>query len=572
MSCIAHAGVICTRSRKQVHTLLVLRWLVVSLLALLVYLPGAGARFSNTAECQEALVVWEMVDSGNWVLPRINGEQIPSKPPLYHWIAIGFAKLTGGVSELSARLPSMAAAAATVGLVFVAGSAEWGAVAGTVGAVALATSPEWVKWATTARTDATFAFFLTCAFLLGERWLRSGRSSVLVGLAAATGAATLAKGFAGAALVGVVLVVEIWRRGAWRLLRSRDLAAASVIFSAIACSWYAAALAHAGGAFFQKQIILENVLRFFPYEKGGPSRQHSRLFYLPMLFTGMLPWSLALPAAFWRGVGERAPTARSSGFSGYLVGWLTIVFLVCTAASGKRTNYLLPLYPAAALLIGRELSVLLDRSPSRAPSRGLSIAGALAALIALLVASLLVAWRLGLAPWQPLIPFLHPQDRVLLPRMIDRLGPPNAIVVALAIVIALALSAATLQRAWRELYVLIGSTAVLLTVAGCSIANVLEAELKSFAPFTERVASTVGAAPLAFFRAPDLAVLFYLRRHVAVERGAFATIHRPGWALVWQKDWDALAATDRDPAEILDTSPPASVGRPDTRLLLVRLR
>jgi hypothetical protein len=137
----------------------------------------------------------------------------------------------------------------------------------------------------------------------------------------------------------------------------------------------------------------------------------------------------------------------------------------------------------------------------------------LAALVALLVASLLVAWRLGLAPWQPLIPFLHPQDRVLLPRMIDRLGPPNAIVVALAIVIALALSAVTLQRAWRELYVLIGSTAVLLTVAGCSIANALEAELKSFAPFTERVASTVGAAPLAFFRAGPRRALLSRRRH-----------------------------------------------------------
>ena len=564
-------GAICTGFRKQVHTRLVLRWLVVSLLALLVYLPGASARFSNTAECQEALVVWEMVDSGDWVLPSINGEQIPSKPPLYHWLAIAFANLTGGVSELSTRLPSMAAAAATVGLVFVAGSAEWGAVAGTAGAVALATSPEWVKWATTARTDATFAFFLTSAFLLGERWLRSGRSSALVGLAAATGAATLAKGFAGATLVGVVLVVEIWRRGAWRLLRTRDLAAASVIFSAIACSWYAAALAHAGAAFFQKQIILENVLRFFPYEKGGPSRQHSWLFYLPMLVTGMLPWSLALPASLRRGVAERTPTALSSGFSGYLLTWLTIVFLVCTAASGKRTNYLLPLYPAAALLIGRELSVLLDRSWPRRPSRALSIAGGMAASIALLVASLLVAWRLGLAPWQPMIRFLHPQDRVLLPQMIDRIGPPNAIVVALAIALALALFATTLRRAWRELYVLIGSALVLLTVAGCSVVNVLEAELKSFAPFTKRVAAAVDAAPLAFFRAPDLAVLFYLHRHVEVERGAFAALRRPGWALVWQKDWDGLAAADRVAAEILDSSPPASVGRPGTRLLLVRL-
>jgi 4-amino-4-deoxy-L-arabinose transferase-like glycosyltransferase len=564
-------GAICTRSRKEVHTWLVLRWFVVSLLALFVYLAGASAHFSNTAECQEALVVWEMVDSGDWVLPRINGEQIPSKPPLYHWLAIAFAKMTGRVDELSARLPSMAAAAATVGLVFAIGLAEWGMVAGIASAVVLATSPEWVKWATTARTDATFAFFLTSAFLLGQRWIASGRSSALLGLAAATGAATLAKGFAGAALVGVVLVVEIWRRRAWRILRLRDLAAGSVVFSAIACSWYAAALWHGGLAFVQKQIIVENVLRFFPYEEGGPSRQHSLLFYLPMLVTGMLPWSLALPAPLWRRVMERSPPPPSSDFSGYLLTWLTTVFLVCTAASGKRSNYLLPLYPAAALLVGQELSVLLDRSWPRRPSRALSIAGGLAASIALLVASLLVAWRLGLAPWQPFIRFLHPQDRVLLPQMIVRVGPPSPIVIVLAVALALALFAATFRRAWPALYCLVGSAMVLLTIVGCSVVNVLEAELKSFAPFTERVAATVGGAPLAFFRAPDLAVLFYLRRHVVVERGAFAALRRPGWALVWQKDWDELEPSDRGGAEIVETSPPASVGRPSTQLLLVRL-
>ena len=280
-----------------------LRWVVaVFALAALVYLPGAGAPFSNTAECQEALVVWEMVESGDWVLPRINGEQIPSKPPLYHWVAIGLSELTGGVSELSVRLPSIIAAALAVALAFAAGTAEWGVVAGTAGAVVLATSPEWAKWATTARTDATFALCLTTAFLLGERWLRSGRRSVLAGLAIATGLATLAKGFSGAGLVAIVVFVEIWRRGAWRRLLGWDVLAAALVFVAVAGIWYAAELGKAGSAFVQKQIIVENVLRFLPYEEGGPSRQHSFFFYVPMLFTGMLPWSVFLPGAVWRAV------------------------------------------------------------------------------------------------------------------------------------------------------------------------------------------------------------------------------------------------------------------------------
>ncbi|MGH7897636.1 MAG: ArnT family glycosyltransferase, partial [Candidatus Binatia bacterium] len=260
--------------------------LLVAVLAFALYAPGSGARFSNTAESQEALVVWEMTESGDWVLPRVNGELIPSKPPLYHWIALGFSALRGGVDEAAVRLPSIVFGAAAVGLVFAAGAAEWGLVAATAASVVLATSPEWVKWATTARTDTTFAFFLSAAFFLGHRWLRTGESRVLWLLAAATGAATLAKGFAAAALVGLVLAIETWRRGAWSRYRPGALVVAAVIFCAVAGGWYAAALVQGGFAFFQKQIILENVLRFFPSEGGGPSRQHSVFFYVPMLFVG----------------------------------------------------------------------------------------------------------------------------------------------------------------------------------------------------------------------------------------------------------------------------------------------
>lgn len=543
------------------------RWLVVAMLAALIYLPGAGTPFSNTAESQEALVVCEMVASGDWILPRINDEQLPSKPPLYHWVAIAFSGLTGRVNELALRLPSILSAGLSVGLVFAAAEAEWGTLTGVVSAVVLATSPEWVKWATTARTDATFALFLTAAFLVGERWLRAGRRADLLGLALATGAATLAKGFAAAALVSLVLAAELWRRRAWSVLRARDVALAAAVFIAVACSWYAAALAHAGSAFIHKQIILENVLRFLPYEEGGPSRQHSWLFYVPMLFTGMLPWSVALPAALWHGYRERRGSDGTKHFAGYLVIWFTIVFLVCSAASGKRTNYALPLYPAAAVLIGHEISTLLDEGRSRT----LRVIGILSASLLAVAVSLLLTWRLGLEPWNLIVPWLHPQDRVLLPKIVAMIGPPSVAVLAVGIALTAALVVTTMRSAWRPLFALIGSAIVLVTIGGCKILPELETELKSFAPFTERAASAVGHEPLAFFQASDFAVLFYLRRHVAVCHATFATLPRPGWALVWQKDWDSLGAEQRRGAAIVDASPPASVGRAETQLLLVHL-
>ncbi|MET0151738.1 MAG: glycosyltransferase family 39 protein [Candidatus Binatia bacterium] len=544
------------------------RWLAAFALALAIYLPGSSAPFSNTAESQEALVAWEMVEGRDWILPRVNGELIPSKPPFYHWLVRGFSAFTGGVDELSARLPSIVAASATVALVCAVGASGWQPLHGIIAGVVLATSPEWAKWATTARTDATFTFLLTAAMLLGERWLRTGDLRTLLAVAVATGAATLAKGFAGAGFVALVLLVEIWRRGAWRLLRPAPILTAAILFGAIAGSWYAAAFLREGPAFFHKQIVLENVLRFLPNEEGGPSRQHARLFYVPMIFVGMLPWSFALPHALLRGHRERQ---TADAFPGYLVTWVAVVFLVCTVASGKRTNYVLPLYPAAALLIGRQLAVLLDSAKHGSSSAALRTIGWTSAALSAVTVALLVAWQAGVEPWWPITPWLHPKDRVLLPQMLALVGYPGYGAILVCAVVTLGFVLSTLHARWRLLYLLVGVAIGLATLVAEATLQHLASALKSFAPFSQRVAARAGSEPLVFYQSADLAVLFYLRRHVPVERDTFAAIGRPGWALVWRKAWDSLPASERAGVTVVDQSPPASVGRENTRLLLVRL-
>src|SRR5439155_18772535 len=88
-------------------------------------------------------VVREMLRTGDWILPLWNGSVVPSKPPLFHWLAAGPAALTGaGVTEHSLRVPSIALAGLVVLLVFLAGRAWGGEHVGFMAALVLATTPQ----------------------------------------------------------------------------------------------------------------------------------------------------------------------------------------------------------------------------------------------------------------------------------------------------------------------------------------------------------------------------------------------------------------------------------------------
>src|SRR5512139_4037316 len=77
--------------------------------AAVVYLtPAVDTPFYTKGEAREAVLVQAMRAEGNYVLPLRNGDEIPSKPPLFHWLAAAAAALGGGVSELSTRAPSVA--------------------------------------------------------------------------------------------------------------------------------------------------------------------------------------------------------------------------------------------------------------------------------------------------------------------------------------------------------------------------------------------------------------------------------------------------------------------------------
>ncbi len=488
---------------------------------LLYFLDLGRIPFYNYEESKEALIVWEMVNGGGWILPLRNGVEQPLKPPLFHWIGAVIALLTGQVSELAVRFPSALFATATVLATFFFGRAFWNWRVGLLAALILATCPEWVRWSINARSDMVLLFFLTVSQFLFF-WAfqeRATQRRTLLLFYVSVGFAVLAKGPLGLLLPILVVGSFLWWTKELAFLRRLHLGQGLLIAGCIAASWYVLALLQGGGEFFQRQILDENVFRFFASEKGGPSREHTLIYYLPTLFVGMLPWSLFFPAlgatlyradALWR---EKKQL--------YLLLWVGAEFLFFTLASGKRSNYILPLYPALALLLGwwwqeliegsRALSAPAIKRVARGCALVLGGAGALILIV-------LLTHGVGFDLDHLVSPFLHPRDRANLPIIAQSLQGQFPLV---CIWIAL-LAGATGWYIWglsRDRWVPVFAALTVSISASLYFANALFhpllAQERAYKSFMLGVRSMVRDAPLYFYHpASDYGAIFYADRRI----------------------------------------------------------
>lgn len=527
------------------------RQIVVGLLFLcflLYFLDLGRIPFYNYEESKEALIVWEMVNGGGWILPLRNGVEQPLKPPLFHWIG-AFFSLFIGLNEFAVRFPSALFSTATVLGTFFFGRSLWNWRAGLLAALILATSPEWVRWSISARSDMVLLFFLTTAqFLFFCAFQeRATQRRTLILLYASIGFAVLAKGPLGLLLPVVIIGTFLWWAKEFTFLRRLHLGHGMLIAGGIAASWYLLALGQGGGEFFQRQILDENVLRFFASEKGGPSREHTLLYYLPTLFIGMLPWSLFFPAlglALYRTDDIWQEKKRL-----YLLIWIGVEFLFFSFASGKRSNYILPLYPALALLLGRWWQELIEGSRALSPAIKRVVRGCALVLCSVvsLILIVLVAHGVGFDLDHLVSPFLHPRDRANLPIIAQSVQSQFPIV---CIWIAL-LAGATGWYVWglsRDQWVAVFAALTVSISASLYFTNALFhpllAQERTYKPFMLGVRSIVQDAPLYFYQdASDYGAIFYAGRRIPDYPGEGGTPNADAalYLLVRETNWPELS-------------------------------
>ena len=360
--------------------------------AAVLFLYGLGAadlwapdepRYGQIAE---ELRSFEHGASGLWLL-HLSGEAYTQKPPLYFWLAALAGAPAGRVSELAARLPSALAGLACVALLIRFGARLRGPAVGIAAAGLLATASLFVHLARRAQLDVLLCCLELVALAAFWRIDRGGprRAREVAALHGALGLAVLTKGPVGLVLPALAIVAFLAWEGRLRDLRRCLPVWAPLLSVAPGLLWIAGAIALAPPGFAQAALVENLWGRFLE----GNSHAGPPWYYLYRFPLDFLPWTLLAPAVIVTGrraLGAGAPAERARVWR-FLLAWLGSAFVFFSLSGGKRGLYLIPAFPAAALLCADAVVTALQGgarpprfvSPLLAGSAALILAAGLAA-------------------------------------------------------------------------------------------------------------------------------------------------------------------------------------------------
>lgn len=298
-------------------------------------------------------VAWEMLASGNWAVPTLDGLPFFHKPPLFYWLAAAAMRLLG-VIPFAGRMPSLLAATALAWAMYRFTLAWSGARQARVGLVILATMPYFYFGAQYANMDMLVAACIgICVLLAAHATIATARGDqARVALWAAyafAGLGVLAKGLIGCALPGAVVLS--WLVAARRTdLLARLLSLTGLaIFLAIALPWPLAMQGRYPG-FVDYAVMGQQVQRFLG---SGFNNAEPWWFYGPVLFVLCLPWAVGAPALFARRHERRESSSPSLRV--LMACWLAVVVVFFSVPQSKLIGYILPAVPPLAWLLAEAI-------------------------------------------------------------------------------------------------------------------------------------------------------------------------------------------------------------------------
>ena len=289
----------------------------------------------------------EMFASGDWITTRLNGIKYFEKPPLQTWMnALTFAAF--GFGDWQARLWTGLCGILGVFMTGYAGRKVFGTRVGLYAGLVLASSLFWLASGQINSLDMGLSGMMTvtlASLLIAQRdeATASERRNWMLLCWAGMALAVLAKGLIGLVLPGSVLILYSLLARDWRIWRRLHLVKGMLVFFAIAAPWFVlVAVRNPEQPYFF--FVHEHFQRFL---MKGHKREGAWYYFVLLLIPGIMPWLGVLPQSLAAACKRQAGTFQPRLM---LLIWAVFIFLFFSYSTSKLPGYIVPVFPALALL------------------------------------------------------------------------------------------------------------------------------------------------------------------------------------------------------------------------------
>jgi len=391
----------------------------------LLYFSGLGTiPLLEPDEGRYAEIPREMLASGDFVTPHLNGVVYLEKPPLYFW-GTALSLRIFGETEFGARGFTAAVSLAGLLLTYWMGAALSDRRTGLYSAMLLSTSLYYYAVGRLNTLDMTLGVTLLLAIFPAYLYLsgkRTARGWLFLSYGAA-GLAFLTKGLVGIVFPAAILCLWLLFTRRYRQIGSALSLTGILLFLAVALPWVVL-VQRQNPDFLWFFFVREQFLR---YTTAVHHHTEPFWFFVPIVAAGFLPWLAFLrrAAVAVRGAGEPFLDRDDRVF---LLVWILFILLFFSFSHSKLATYVAPIFPPLAVLLGRALSLWVDREDGSVRCRSPLL---LAVLLAVAIAVLPAFGRHRTDPagwaWMTAVPVLLILLWGAIPLFLRRLGPDRVI-------------------------------------------------------------------------------------------------------------------------------------------------
>lgn len=358
-------NVVSTSKTNSIRSWLVDFIFIVALLGIFYALWIGGHALFTPDEGRYSEVAREMVVTGDYITPRLNGVAFLDKPVFYYWLQASAIQLFG-LKEWALRFwPALMGVLGSL-LTYFAGRIVFNRRTGILAAVLLASSPLYYGAAHYANLDLEVAVLISMTLFFSLLALHTTnpyqRNFLFILAYVFCALSALTKGLIGIVFPAMIIGLWIILLNRWNIIKEMRLVMGLIIFLSITLPWYCL-VQRANPEFLHFFFITQQISRFLTH--GDFNNKTTVWFYVPIVFIGFFPWSIFLIQAIMKNIKAIWNDRKNHSVELFLLLWLVLIFAFFSIPKSKTVGYIIPIFPAIALMVGHYLDQLWETFPTK---------------------------------------------------------------------------------------------------------------------------------------------------------------------------------------------------------------